>query len=219
MFAYLAGLTRRVELVPSVVVLPHRQTALVAKQAAELDMLSNGRLRLGVGVGWSKPLFEAMNEEYRTRGERIDEQVAVLRALWTQEVVTFHGRWHHIDEMRLRPLPKQRPIPIWFGGDANAVLRRVAAIGDGWMPLGDPDDEARQVIEQLHTYARAAGRDPQSIGIHAFMDIVEKSPDDWRHAVEAWMVLGATHLSVRVELRDRAADPLSVSALCRPVPT
>jgi probable F420-dependent oxidoreductase len=198
MFAYVAALTRRVELISEVIVLPQRQTALVAKQAAELDVLSNGRLRLGVGAGYIKPLFEAMNAEFDTRGARMDEQVAVLRALWTQDVVTFHGRWHHIDEMRLHPLPKQRPIPIWFGGHADAVLRRVVAVGDGWAPLWtvDSNEEARQLIERLHTYAQEAGRDPRTIGIATGMGLMGTTPDDWRHTLEAWRALGATEFHV-----------------------
>lgn len=206
MFAYLASLTRQIEFVPEVVVLPQRQTALVAKQAAELDILCNGRLRLGVGAGFIAPLFDALNAEFPTRGARLDEQVAVLRALWTQELVTFHGRWHHIDEMRLWPRPRQRPIPLWFGGHAALVLRRVASLGDGWLPLDDPDEEARRSIERLHSYARAAGRDPATIGIQAHMNILTTSPDEWRHTVNAWRELGATHLSVGVAHRDPAAD-------------
>jgi alkanesulfonate monooxygenase SsuD/methylene tetrahydromethanopterin reductase-like flavin-dependent oxidoreductase (luciferase family) len=164
---------------------------------------------LGIGVGWTKPLFEAMNEDYGTRGAHIEEQVEVLRALWTQEVVTFEGRWHYIDAMRLRPLPKQRPIPIWFGGEADAVIRRVVASGDGWIPNLDPHEEARPYVEKLHAFAQAAGRDLQSIGVHAFNNLVGKSPDDWRRDAEAWRALGATYLSIGVGVRNRAADQLA----------
>jgi probable F420-dependent oxidoreductase len=196
LFGYLASVTRRLELFTSVLVLPQRQTVLVAKQAAEVDVLSRGRLRLGVGVGWAQPAFQALNEDFRTRGARIEEQIAVLRALFTQESVTFHGRWHHLEAMGIRPLPIQRPIPIWLGGGAEASLRRVAAMGDGWFPLMAPDETARAAIGRLREYARIAGRDPQSIGIEASVHIADKTPDDWQHEYDRWKALGATHLVV-----------------------
>src|SRR6478752_3439105 len=118
MFGFLAALTRSVELVTGVIILPQRQTALVAKQAAEVDLLSGGRLRLGIGTGWNAVEYEALNEDFHNRGARSEEQIAVLRALWTQPVVTFEGRWHHIDAAGINPLPVQRPIPIWLGGEA-----------------------------------------------------------------------------------------------------
>lgn len=209
LFGYLAGLTRQLELVTEVLILPQRQTVLVAQQAAEVDLLSNGRLRLGVGVGWVESEFRALNEDYRTRGARIEEQIAVLRALWTQESVTFHGRWHHIEEMGIRPRPRQRPIPIWLGGHVEASYRRIGTIADGWMPLFDLDEEAeeaRQAIERIHGYAREAGRDPHSIGIEAFVPLAGKTPDDWLREVEGWRALGATHLVVGVG--DAGVGPL-----------
>jgi probable F420-dependent oxidoreductase len=198
LFGYLAGLTRRLELVTDILVLPQRQTVLVAQQAAEVDVLSHGRLRLGVGVGWAEPEFQALGEDFHTRGKRVEEQIAVLRALWTQEVVTFHGRWHHLDEMGIRPRPLQRPIPIWLGGTANASLRRVATIGDGWMENYAADVDARQCIERIHRYAREAGRDPHTFGIQAHVSLVDKTPDDWRREIESWRMLGATHLAAGV---------------------
>ncbi len=194
--AFLAGATQRIELVTQVLVLPQRQTVLVAKQAAEVDILSGGRLRLGVGIGWSEPEFQALNEDYHTRGRRMEEQIAVLRALFTQEVVTFHGRWHHVEAMGIQPLPKQRPIPIWLGGNAEIAVQRVASIGDGWMPLMEPDDAARETIARMREYARLAGRDPHAIGIQAALYFADKSPDDWRREVAAWKALGATHLTL-----------------------
>ena len=206
LFGYLAGLTRRLQLVTDILVLPQRQTVLVAQQAAEVDVLSQGRLRLGVGVGWAEPEFQALNADFHTRGKRIEEQIAVLRALWTQEVVTFRGRWHHLEEMGIRPRPLQRPIPIWLGGSADASLRRVASIGDGWMESTDSDEEARQCVERLHGYAREAGRDPQTLGIQAAIALVDKTPDDWRREIESWRALGATHLAATV--RDAGVGPL-----------
>lgn len=207
LFGYLAGLTRRIEFATGVLVLPQRQTVLVAKQAAQVDVLSGGRLRLGVGVGWVEPEFAALNADFRTRGRRIEEQIAVLRALFTQEVVTFHGHWHHIEALGIRPQPLQRPIPIWLGGSADATLRRVAAMGDGWLPLLEPGEEARAAIAQLHAYARAAGRNPQSVGIEALVTTAKagslheqstdrKTPEELRREVAAWEDLGATHLTV-----------------------
>lgn len=192
--AYLAGITKRIEFATSVLILPQRQTVLVAKQAADVDRLSQGRLRLPVGIGWAEAESQALGADFHTRGKRMEEQMSVLRALWTQEVVTFHGRWHHIDEMGLRPLPVQRPIPLWIGAqDTDAALRRVATMADGWMPVLSPD-EAPAAIERVHEYARAAGRDPKSIGIEAVVDTQGRAPEDWRRDAESWRALGATHL-------------------------
>src|SRR5438270_11617945 len=147
LFGYLAGLTQRLEFVTGILILPQRQTVLVAKQAAEVDVLSRGRFRLGVGIGWNWVEYQALNEDFRNRGKRSEEQIAVLRALFTEESVTFHGRWHHIEAAGIKPLPIQRPIPIWIGGRSEATLERVAAMGDGWflqLPLGDA---ARATVE------------------------------------------------------------------------
>ncbi len=167
LLGYLAGLTRTVGLVTGVVILPQRQAALVAKQAAEVDVLSGGRMRVGVGIGWNYVEYEALDEDFHTRGARVDEQVAVMRALWTQPVVRFKGKWHHISEAGINPLPIQQPIPVWFGGHSEPMLKRVARLGDGWFPLGLPDDRARSQIDQLYEYAagcraRAAGHPHRS---------------------------------------------------------
>jgi probable F420-dependent oxidoreductase len=192
---YVASLTIRIELVTGVVVLPQRQTALVAKQAAEVDVLSGGRLRLGVGVGWNDVEFEALHVRFGDRGARIDEQIALLRALWTQSVVTFEGRWHHVERAGLNPLPVQRPIPIWLGGWDERVLRRIGRIADGWFPLRHPPEGWAATIERVHAYAREAGRDPSAIGIEPRFTL-RGSPDDWRRAADEWRSLGATHLTV-----------------------
>jgi probable F420-dependent oxidoreductase len=196
LFGYLAGLTRNVELVTGVLILPQRQTALVAKQAAEVDVLSRGRLRLGIGVGWNDVEYEALGEDFHTRGARSEEQIGVLRALWTQEVVDFHGRWHHIPEAGINPLPVQQPIPIWLGGGAETVLKRIGRLGDGWFPQLPPDDNMRAMINRLHDYARAAGRQPDDIGIEARLSIGRTPEPEWATFVEAWRGLGATHLGV-----------------------
>ena len=165
LFGYLAGLTKRIELVTGVIILPQRQTVLVAKQAAALDVLSGGRLRLGIGIGWNPVEYEALGENFKNRGRRSEEQVEVMRKLWTQELVTFEGEWHKITDAGLNPLPIQRPIPIWFGGGHDQTLRRVARLGDGWFPLLGPDDKCRAMIEKIRVYTREAGRDPKSVGI------------------------------------------------------
>jgi probable F420-dependent oxidoreductase len=196
LFGYLAAITQRLELVTAVIILGQRQTALVAKQAAEIDVLTGGRLRLGFGTGWNAVEYEALGEDFHNRGRRSEEQIAVLRALWTQEVVDFKGRWHRINHAGLNPLPVQRPIPVWLGGRVEAVIQRVARIGDGWFPQFPPDPQGQETIARLHQYAREAGRDPASIGIEGRISIGKRAPDDWRKEAEAWERLGATHLSV-----------------------
>jgi len=205
LFGHLSAITRRIELVCGILVLPQRQTALVAKQAAEVDVLSGGRLRLGIGVGWNDAEFEAMGEEFRTRGARIEEQVAVLRALWTQEVVTYEGRWHRIRQAGVNPLPLQRPIPIWMGGESEAVLRRIARLADGWMAGGalrTPTSRLPEspggypgMVERLRRYASEAGRDPRAIGLERRINYAS-GPGEWGRAAGEWSRVGGTHLSV-----------------------
>lgn len=195
LFGYLAALTK-LELVTGVIVLPQRQTALVAKQAAEVDILARGRFRLGVGVGWNEVEYEALGEPFHNRGARSEEQIEVLRRLFTDESVRFTGRWHRITDAGLNPLPAQRPIPIWLGGGAEALLRRVGRFGDGWFPQRGPDDEARGMLERVKRYAREAGRDPEAIGIEARLSVATVSPTDWTGYAGLWRALGATHLTV-----------------------
>lgn len=196
LFGYFAACTQQIELVTGVIILPQRQTALVAKQAAEVDVLSGGRLRLGIGVGWNPVEYEGLNEEFGNRGARSEEQIQVLRQLWTEPVVTFKGRWHQIEAAGIKPLPVQRPIPIWIGGGADKVLERTARIGDGWFPQMPPDNTAREAIRRLRAYAEAAGRDPGTIGIEARLSIGRVPESGWREYVEGWRELGATHLSI-----------------------
>jgi len=195
LFGYLAGLTRRLELVTGVIILPQRQTALVAKQAAEVDVLSGGRMRLGIGIGWNEVEYEALGESFHNRGRRSEEQVAVLRALWTQEVVTFNGVWHRITAAGLNPLPIQKPIPIWFGGGAESVLKRIGQVGDGWFPQLPPDERAFEALERVRAYARKAGRNPEDIGIEGRVSIAG-GMDDAIDRLSAWRGLGATHIAV-----------------------
>ena len=196
LFGYLAALTQRLELVTGILILPQRQTALVAKQAAEVDVLSGGRLRLGVGVGWNHVEYEALNEDFHTRGRRMGEQVRVLRQFWTEPLVDFQGRYHQIPRAGINPLPVQRPIPIWMGGMADIVLKRVAQYADGWFPQFRPGGEnARAMMEKLRGFARNAGREMSQIGIEGRFNATG-TPDDWATAAGEWQSIGATHLSV-----------------------
>jgi len=196
LFGYLGAITSKIEFVVGVLVLPQRQTALVAKQAAEVDILTGGRLRLGIGVGWNYVEYEALGKDFNNRGKRSEEQIALLRALWTQPVIDFHGEWERVEGAGINPLPVQRPIPIWIGGTADVVLRRTARLGDGWFPMMPPNDAARIMIDSLQSYAIEAGRDPISIGIEARLTLKGGTPETWQAATEAWRALGATHLSI-----------------------
>ena len=195
LFGYLAALTKAIELVTGIIVLPQRQTALVAKQAAALDVLSGGRLRLGIGIGWNAVEYEALGANFKDRGARSEEQVQLMRRLWTEELVTFEGRWHKITDAGLNPLPVQRPIPVWFGGTDDRALRRLARLGDGWFPLLAPDEKCRAAIERVAAYAREARRNPREIGIEGRITYGQ-DPDSWLATVESWQKLGATHLSI-----------------------
>jgi probable F420-dependent oxidoreductase len=196
LFGYLAGVTRTLELVTGILILPQRQTALVAKQAAEVDVLSGGRLRLGIGVGWNSVEYEGLNENFHDRGVRSEEQIAVLRALWAEETITFRGRWHTIDNAGLKPLPPRRSIPVWIGGYSEATLERVGRIGDGWFPWIPPNDETRAKVERVRGYAMAAGRDPAAIGLEPQLGVARVAERDWASYVRGWRELGATHLCV-----------------------
>lgn len=196
LFGFLAAATRRLELVTGVLIAPQRQTVLIAKQAAAVDVLSGGRLRLGLGLGWNYTEYEALNEDFHTRGRRIGEQVEVMRRLWTEPVVTFEGKWHHLERVGINPMPVQRPIPIWFGGMAEPVLRRVAASGDGWFPQFTPSDEGRVLVDRLQHYIREAGRDPSTVGIEGRMTLRGSEPGRWVERARQWLTMGVTHLTI-----------------------
>jgi probable F420-dependent oxidoreductase len=196
LFGYLAGVTRKIEFVTGIIILPQRQTVLVAKQAAALDVLSRGRFRLDIGIGWNPVEYEALGENFTNRGKRCEEQIEVMRRLWTQETVTFEGQWHKITDAGLNPLPVQRPIPIWFGATDDRALRRLAKYGDGWFPLMAADEKCQAAIDKVRAYAREAGRDPASIGIEGRIAIGSGAADNWIKELQAWQKLGATHVSV-----------------------
>ncbi len=209
LFGFLAGATQRLELMTGVLVLGQRQTTLVAKQAAEVDVLCEGRLRFGVGIGWNDVEYEALGQEFHDRGIRSEEQIALLRALWTEEVVTFEGRWHRVIEAGINPLPRQRPIPLWIGGWADAAVRRAARLADGFFTVAPPD-EGESLVAQYRAYAAAAGRDPAQLGLEARIAFGGRgipgqvssvtTIDACAALARRWREIGATHLCVEVTL-------------------
>jgi probable F420-dependent oxidoreductase len=215
LFSYLAGLTKKIELVTGIIILPQRQTVLVAKQTATLDVLSAGRLRFGIGIGWNPVEYEALGENFKNRGRRSEEQIEVLRKLWTQELVTFEGRWHKITDAGIKPLPVQRPIPIWFGGTDDRALRRLAKLGDGWFPLMAPDEKCRAAIDKIHGYAREAGRTPSDIGIEGRISYGQGSADAWLKDLKAWKDLGATHVSLNTMRAGLGSPTAHIEAIRR----
>ncbi len=197
LFGYLAAITDTIELSTHVLVLPQRQTALVAKQAASVDVLSKGRLRLGVGVGWNAIEYTGLGEDFTNRGRRSSEQAEVLRALWTEPHVDFTGQWHEIPDAGINPLPIQQPIPLWFGGSGERLMRRTATYGDGWITLYHrPDDRARADFDLLRQYAEAEGRDGQRIGVDVWVSMGGSTPADWRRAIADWKEIGVSHVTL-----------------------
>jgi probable F420-dependent oxidoreductase len=195
LFGFLAGCTGIADFSTQVLILAQRQTVLVAKQAACLDVLSGGRLRLGIGIGWNEVEFVGLNENFHNRGRRSQEQVEVMRALWAQPHVIFNGRWHRIEDAGINPLPIARKIPLWYGGHADVTLRRCAKWGDGWMPLAYPPGEAaKTAIATLRRYAEEAGRDPSSLGLSVRLLAGAGGPEKWLESAQALRALGATYL-------------------------
>lgn len=196
LYSFMAAVTQSIGFVTGVIILPQRETALVAKQAATLDVLSGGRLRLGIGLGWNEVEYVALNQDFHRRGRRIEEQVEVLRELWTKPLVNFHGRWHTIPDAGINPLPVQRPIPIWFGGHADPVLRRTARLGDGWLPNHPSPEHVKPLLQKLDEYLAQVGRSRSDIGIEPRISYGDGNPGAWRKSIDDWQALGATHLSV-----------------------
>ena len=212
-FGFLAGVTR-LQLATGILILPQRQTVLVAKQTAEIDVLSGGRLRLGIGLGWNYVEYDALGEKFQTRGRRVEEQIEILRKLWTQPLVTHRTAHHVIDNAGINPLPVQRPIPIWFGGAAESALQRAARLGDGWMPAGRaPDDTAKTYIEQLHKFLEEAGRDPENFGIDPWVSIQRLKKDEWHQRIQGWRTLGATHIAVDTMRAGLASPQAHIDAI------
>ena len=195
LYGYLAALTS-LELVTDIIILPQRQTALVAKQAAEVDLLTGGKFRLGVGLGWNAVEYEALGKNFADRGRRMTEQVALLRRLWTEQSVTFTGNFETVTGAGLSPLPVQRPIPVWFGAQSRPAYVRVGQLADGWFPQVPPGrllDEAKAIIDRAAT---DAGRDPALIGMEGMVRWGEGRADGIVADVRRWQAAGASHASI-----------------------
>lgn len=200
LFSYMAGFTRNLEFVTGIMILPQRQTALVAKQAACLDVLCGGRFRLGVGLGWNQVEYIALNQPFNNRGRRLEEQVEVLRRLWAQPLVVFQGKWHTIPDAGINPLPVRRDIPIWFGGHAQPVLRRAARLGQGWMPNYRNPADAQPALEMLDRFLEEFGRQrgaaENGFGLEVRLPYAQGDLASWEATVRGWEQLGATHLDI-----------------------
>ena len=194
LFGFLAGCTQGLGFSTGVLILPQRQTVLVAKQAACLDVLCGGRFRLGVGVGWNKVEFTGLNENFHNRGRRSEEQVHVMRALWAEPHITFKGRWHTIEDAGINPRPASGKVPVWFGGHHERTLERIAKWGDGWMPNAYAGSEATEVLGRLRHLTEAAGRDPAQVGIEAWVSMGTGNDSDWAREARFWKSEGASHL-------------------------
>ena len=203
LFSFLAGLTQKIGFTTGILILPQRQTVLAAKQAACLDVLCSGRLRLGVGLGWNEVEFTALNQEFHNRGRRIEEQVEVMRLLWKNSLVDFEGKWHRILDAGLNPMPLARSIPVWFGGHADAVLERAARLGDGWMPNYRLPADAEPALEKIDQYLARAGRvrnkpgqsEEAGFGVEARIPYGEGSPHEWKRLITGWQNIGVSHIS------------------------
>ena len=196
LFGYLAAVAPGLELVTGVIIAPQRQTALLAKQTAEVDVLTGGRFRCGLGIGWNDVEYEALGMDFADRGRRFDEQIDLLRRFWTEPVFDFDGRWHKVTAAGINPLPVQRPIPVWIGGSAERALKRAAVKADGLFPQRPLEGGWAATLEQVRFWAEEAGRDWSGFGIDQRISVAEGSPDDWRATAEEWRGLGATHITV-----------------------
>ena len=199
LFGYLAAITQKIELATAILILPQRPTVLVAKQTAELDVLCGGRLRLGVAIGWNELEFDALGQRFRNRAKRMEEQIEVLRLLWTKELVTFDGQYHKIENAGINPLPVQASIPVWLGAFESPAIRRAGRMGDGWFlnPRVGPGDEARAQIEEFSAAARESGRDPAALGIDVTLHVADADPQEWAAQAAQWQAMGATHVTMR----------------------
>jgi probable F420-dependent oxidoreductase len=199
LLAWVAGVTSQIELVTSVIILPNRQTVLFAKQAAELDVLTGGRTRMGIGVGSSKEEYEYLNVDFHTRGKRCTEQMKLLKQLWTETEVNFSGDFHNISGAGLNPLPVQQPIPMWIGARSTpgkAIIKRIGQLADGWFVLCDPTDYPG-LKHDIAEEALAVGRDPNEIGTEAGVAVVGPREHEWQDRVKHWQEAGLTHLCLR----------------------
>jgi len=200
LFGFIAALTKKIEMASGVLILPQRQTALVAKQAAEVDVLSRGRLRLGVGIGWNDVEYECLGEDFHTRGRRVEEQAKLLRELWAKDLVTFEGDFDKVIDAGINPRPIRKNIPLWFGGNEDVALRRIARIADGWFPLFGMGDKGAERIERMKGYVRETNRGITGFGPYFGMDPMlqggDRSPQEWAKEAEWWKDHEATHISL-----------------------
>jgi len=196
MFGYLAGVTTAIELVTGIIILPQRQTALVAKQAAEVDLLAGGRFRLGVGLGWNAVEYEALGQRFDQRGRRLSEQIGLLRRLWTEASVTHAGEFDTITGAGLAPPPVQRPIPVWIGGASDAAYRRIGRMADGWFPQVRPGDDLDRAVGLITEAAEQAGRDPGKLGMEGRVRWDPADPARFARQLDKWRQAGATHVSI-----------------------
>ncbi len=196
LFAFLAGVAPRLGFLPSVVILPQRQTVLAAKQAAEIDVLTQGRFRFGIGIGWNQVEFTALGLRFENRARRFEEQIDVMRRLWTEQSVIFEGRYHHLPSVGINPLPVQRPIPIWIGAHAEAGVQRATRIADGYLPLRPLQGGWQATMDRIHGWLQEAGRDPATFGIEGRLDAGAGNSEDWSTTIDMWRRFQASHLSV-----------------------
>ncbi len=214
-YAYVAALTKSIELATAILILPQRQTALVAKQCAELDLLSGGRLRLGVGIGWNEMEFDVLHENFRNRARRVVEQIEVMRKLWTNELVDFEGEFHKIADAGINPLPVQRPIPVWIGAFVEPAIKRAGRVADGWFanPRVPPGPESEKHFEFFRGGAREAGRDPDKLGIDATVLAGDRGSQAWAAEAEQWQAMGTTHLTFRTMAAGMTSNDQHIEAI------
>jgi alkanesulfonate monooxygenase SsuD/methylene tetrahydromethanopterin reductase-like flavin-dependent oxidoreductase (luciferase family) len=200
--------------------LPQRQTVLAAKQMAELDILSGGRMRFSVGIGWNFTEYEALNEDWDTRTERIEDQIVLMKRLWSEHTITYKSKFHNLDRVGINPRPA-KPLDIWYASSARHVtLRRAAQFCDGWNSLLIPPEHPRMAVERLHTYVREFGKDPATFGVEGRTSAISREtgagPKDstqWRDNVKLWQDLGATHIGVSTYYLDKPASAVLEAAL------
>ena len=205
-FAYMAAVTERIELMTGILILPQRQTALVAKQAAQLAVISGDRFILGIGTGWNAVEYEALGQDFHTRGRRMEEQISLLRALWAEPVVSFEGRWEHVNRAGINPLPPKRDIPIWMGGSNERAIERSGRLGQGWFPLRLENELVKQGWRQIRETAEAAGRDPDALGLQCSVMATGDTASQIEAARE-FERLGATHVALFTGNLNRGRDP------------
>lgn len=210
--SYMAGQVSNIGFITGVLALPQRQTALVAKQAAMVDLFTKGRFIMGVGIGYNSVEFQAMGAGFKDRAPRVEEQIDLLRALWTQPDVSFTGQWHEIIDVNVNPLPVQRPIPIYMGAGRKAnpvppqkVLERIGKYADGFMPLfrinastGKLEDDALEALSVVRQVARDHGRDPSKLGLEISLYTEGKSDRQIKDEIDYLASIGATHIHARI---------------------